>query len=212
MDIVEEELSMESVARKLDIEKKYSYADYLTWSDDERWELIDGVPYNMSPAPILDHQRISGELFRQIANYLIDKTCEVFAAPVDVRFSKSKMKNDKEIFDVVQPDIIVVCDEDKIEDYRSCLGAPDIVIEILSPSTASKDCLKKRRLYEKNKVNQYWIVDPDEKEVYIYKLKNNDSYGTPEEYTKSDKIKVEGFEGMEIDLSLVFRKEILKKT
>ena len=134
---------MESVARKLDIDKKYSYADYLTWSDDERWELIDGVPYNMSPAPILDHQRISGELFRQIANYLIDKTCEVFAAPVDVRFSKSKMKNDKEIFDVVQPDIIVVCDKDKIEDDRSCPGAPDIVMEILSPSTASRDVIKK---------------------------------------------------------------------
>ncbi|MEQ8225001.1 MAG: Uma2 family endonuclease, partial [Candidatus Eremiobacterota bacterium] len=184
---------MESIARKLDIEKKYSYADYLSWSDDERWELIDGVPYNMSPAPILDHQRISMELSRQIANYLIDKTCEVFATPVDVRFPKGKKKNDKEIFDVVQPDIIVVCDQDKVEDYRSCLGAPDIAIEILSPSTASKDCLKKRRLYEKNKVKQYWIVDPDEKEIYIYKLKNNDSYGTPEEYTKSDKIKVEGF-------------------
>jgi len=88
------------------------------------------------------------------------------------------------------------------------------VIEILSPSTASKDCLKKRRLYEKNKVKQYWIVDPDEKEIYIYKLKNNDIYETPEEYTKTDKIKVEGFEGMEIDLSLVFGKikKISKKT
>jgi Uma2 family endonuclease len=199
---------MESVVRKLNIEKKYSYADYLSWPDDERWELIDGVPYNMSPAPIPNHQRISVELVRQIANYLIDKTCEVFDSPLDVRFPKGKKKNDKEIFDVVQPDIIVVCDKDKIDEDKGCLGAPDIAIEILSPSTASKDTLKKRMLYEKNKVKQYWIVDPQEKEVYIYKLKNNDSYGTPELYTKSDKIKVEGFEGLEIDLSLVFRKGI----
>ncbi|OQA20187.1 MAG: hypothetical protein BWY64_00351 [bacterium ADurb.Bin363] len=196
---------MESIARKLDINKKYSYADYLTWSDDERWEIIDGVPYNMSPAPVPNHQRISMEFSRQIANYLIDKTCEVFATPIDVRFPKGKKKNDKEIFDVVQPDIIIVCNQDKIDD-KGCLGAPDIAMEILSPSTASRDVIKKRRLYEKNKVKQYWIVDPQEKEVYIYKLQDNGKYGDPEEYTKSHKIKVDGFEGLEIDMSLVFRK------
>ena len=194
---------MESVARKLDVNKKYSYADYLTWSDDERWELIDGVPYNMSPAPVPNHQRISMEFSRQIANYLIDKTCEVFATPIDVRFPKGKKKNDKEIFDVVQPDIIIVCNQDKIDD-KGCLGAPDIAMEILSPSTASRDVIKKRRLYEKNKVKQYWIVDPHEKEVYIYKLQNNGTYGNPEEYMKSHKIKVDGFDGLVIDLSLVF--------
>ncbi|MEQ8223092.1 MAG: Uma2 family endonuclease [Candidatus Eremiobacterota bacterium] len=202
---------MGSTARKLDINKKYSYADYLTWSDDERWELIDGVPYNMSPAPAINHQRISVELVRQIANYLIDKTCEVFDAPVDVRFPRGKNKNDKEIFDVVQPDIIVVCDKDKIEDDRSCLGAPDIVTEILSPSSASRDVIKKRRLYEKNKVKQYWIVDPQEKEIYIYTLQDNGKYGDPGEYTISDKIKVHGFEGLEIDVNLVFGKR-LKET
>lgn len=199
---------MESAARKLDTNKKYSYADYLTWPDDERWELIDGIPYNMSPAPAINHQRISVELVRQIANYLIDKTCEVFDAPLDVRFPAGKNKNDKEIFDVVQPDIIVVCDKDKIEDDRSCFGAPDIVIEILSPSSASRDLIKKRRLYEKNKVKQYWIVDPQEKEIYIYRLQNNGKYGDPGEYTTSDKIKVDGFEGLEIDVSPVFGKRL----
>ncbi len=196
---------MESVAKKLDIEKKYSYADYLSWPDDERWEIIDGVPYNMSPAPTINHQRISRRLMYYLEDYLKDKTCEVFDSPVDVRFPKDKKKNDKEIFNVVQPDIIVVCDKDKIEDDKGCLGAPDIVIEILSPSTASKDIIKKRRLYERNKVKQYWIVDAQEKEIYIYKLQDNSKYGDPEEYIKSDKIKVEGFEGLEIDLSLVFR-------
>jgi len=195
---------MESIAKKLDINKKYSYADYLTWSDDERWEIIDGVPYNMSPSPAPVHQEQSVELVRQIANYLLDKPCKVYSAPLDVRFPKGKKKNDKEIFDVVQPDIIVVCDKDKLKDNRGCLGAPDIVIEILSPSTASRDVIKKRRLYEKNKVKQYWIVDPHEKEVYIYKLQNNGTYGNPEEYMKSHKIKVDGFDGLEIDLSLVF--------
>ena len=133
---------MESVARKLDINKKYSYADYLTWSDDERWELIDGVPYNMSSTPTINHQRISRRLVYYLEDYLKDKTCEVFDSPLDVRFPKGKKKNDKEIFDVVQPDIIVVCDQDKIENDRSCLGTPDIVIEILSPSTASRDVIK----------------------------------------------------------------------
>ncbi len=198
---------MESIARKLNKEKKYSYYDYLSWPDDERWEIINGVPYNMSPSPTPLHQEISVELLRQVANYLSDKTCKVYGAPLDVRFHSGKKKNDKDIFDVVQPDIIVVCDKNKI-DSKGCTGAPDIVIEILSPSTASKDCLKKKMLYERNSVKQYWIVDPDEKEIYIYKLRNNDSYGTPEVYTKSNKIKVEGFEGLEIDLSLVFRKGI----
>ncbi len=198
---------MESTARKIDIEKKYSYADYLSWPEDERWEIIDGVPYDMSPAPIPDHQRISVELSRQIANYLIDKTCEVIATPVDVRFSKGEKENEKEIFDIVQPDIIINCDKDKIDD-KGCFGAPDVVIEILSPSTASKDIIKKRMLYEKNKVKQYWIVDPQEKEVYIYKLQDNGKYGDPEEYIKSDKIKVQGFEGLEVDLNLVFKKVI----
>jgi Uma2 family endonuclease len=201
---------MESTVKKIDIEKKYSYADYLSWPDDERWEIIDGVPYDMSPAPTLNHQRISRRLLNGFENYLFDKTCEVFDAPVDVKFSEDEKKNDKEIFNVLQPDLIVVCDKDKIKDNKCCYGPPDIVIEILSPSTASKDIIKKRMLYEKNKVNQYWIVDPQEKEVYIYKLQDNGKYGDPEEYIKTDKIKVEGFEGLEIDLSLVF-KNVLKE-
>jgi Uma2 family endonuclease len=194
---------VESLAKKLNKERKYSYDDYLAWPDDERWEIINGVPYNMSPSPTPVHQEISVELAGEFHNYLKGKKCKVYTAPLDVRFPQGKKKNDKEIFDVVQPDIIVVCDKDKI-DNKGCTGAPDIVIEILSPSTASKDALKKRMLYEKNKVKSYWIVDPDEKEIYIYKLQDNGSYGTPELYAGEDKIKVEGFEEMEIDLKMVF--------
>jgi len=196
---------MENTAKKIDIDKKYSYADYLSWPDDERWEIIDGVPHDMSPAPTLDHQRISRRLLNCFENYLFDKTCEVFDAPVDVKFSEGNDKSDKEIFNVLQPDLIVVCDKDKIKDGKCCFGPPDIIIEILSPSTASKDIIKKRRIYEKNKVKQYWIADPQEKEIFIYKLKDNGKYEEPEIYTKSDKIKIQDFEDMEIDLSLVFK-------
>jgi len=194
---------MESLAKKLEIKKRYTYTDYISWPDDERWEIIDGIPYNMSPAPTLNHQRISRRLLYYLEDYFKEKTCEVFDSPVDVMFPE--FENDKEIYDVVQPDIIVVCDKNKIKDDKGCFGAPDIAIEILSPSTASKDFIKKRMLYEKNKVKQYWIVDPQEKEIYIYKLQNKGKYGDPELYTEADKIKVNGFEGLEIDPGLIFR-------
>lgn len=126
-------------------EQKYTYADYKTWNDDERWEIIEGVPYKMdfsdkynfkcmSPAPMRVHQKISGNLFRKIGNHLEGKPCQVYAAPFDVRFLDYEDQSDEAIETVVQPDIIVVCDEKKLTDY-GCKGVPDIVIEILSPST-----------------------------------------------------------------------------
>ncbi len=135
---------------------KFTYRDYLHWPDDERWELIDGVAYNMSPAPNRIHQKISGELHRQIANYLIGKQCEVYAAPFDVRLPATGEKND-EITTVVQPDITIVCDKSKL-DKKGCKGSPDLVIEILSPYTAKKDMKEKHFLYEKFAVKEYWIV------------------------------------------------------
>jgi len=191
---------MNNLARKID--KKYSYADYLTWNDEGRWEIIDGVAYSLaSPSDI--HQDISRELLTEFNNYLRGKKCRVYQAPFDVSLTSDKLEGDDKIYDVVQPDIIIVCDKEKIS-RKGCKGAPDIVIEILSPSTASKDCLRKRILYEKNKINQYWIIDPDEKEVFILKLTEHGLYGHSERYSKEDKIKVENFEGLEIDLKLIF--------
>ena len=184
------------------IDTKYSYADYLTWNDDGRWEIIDGVAYSLaSPSDI--HQEILGELFAEFRNYLKGKKCRAYVAPFDVSLPSEKQDGNDKIYDVVQPDIIIVCDKEKIS-RKGCKGSPDIVIEILSPSTASKDCLRKRILYEKNKINQYWIIDPDEQEVYILKLAGHGMYGHPERYGKEDKIKVENFEGLEIDLKLIF--------
>jgi Uma2 family endonuclease len=181
----------------------YTYGDYAKWPDEERWELIDGVPYNMSPAPSRTHQRILGDLHRQIANYLIGKTCEVYIAPFDVRLPKGNEK-DEQIDTVVQPDLVVVCDREKL-DERGCKGAPDLVIEVLSPYTAGKDMKIKLALYERVGVREYWIVDPVNKTVQVYQLEIEGRYGRPGIYTDIDHIKVGLFPDLEIELSSVFR-------
>jgi len=197
---IQEVLLMGFAVRKK--EERFIYGDYLTWSDNERWELIDGVAYDMSPAPSRRHQKIVGELYRQFSNYLLDKSCEVYVAPFDVRLPEFD-EADEDIDTVVQPDIVVVCDRDKLDD-KGGKGAPDIVIEILSLWTAKKDLLIKYHLYERHKVKQYWVFDPATEEVTIFKLQN-DKYGKPEEYKKDDRIKVDIFTDLEIDLSTVFK-------
>ncbi|MBU0700542.1 Uma2 family endonuclease [bacterium] len=185
-------------------EERFTYGDYLQWPDEERWELIDGEAYDMSPAPLRKHQEISGNIFADFHNYLRDKHCRVYAAPFDVRLPESdKDVSDEEIVTVVQPDIVVVCDGNKLDD-KGCKCAPDIVIEILSPHTAKKDVVTKHHLYERHKVNQYWVLDPETKEVVVFKLKN-DRYGEPEKYKKEDTIKVDIFEDLEIDLRTIFK-------
>ena len=180
----------------------FTHKDYLTWNDNERWELINGVAYNMAPAPSVNHQRVSMELGRQFANFLSDKPCEVFSAPFDVRLPEPNEK-DEDTKNVVQPDMIVVCDASKL-DEKGCQGAPDLIIEIVSPSSASIDNIKKLKLYEKNGVKEYWIVDPIYKIVTIYKIMENGLYGKPENYSEKDKIDVELLKGLTIDLGLVF--------
>lgn len=187
-------------ARK--IEERFTYKDYLTWPGEERWELIDGVAYDMSPAPSRRHQEILGNLFVEFHNYLKDKSCKVYLAPFDVRLPENDEQDD-EIETVVQPDIVVVCEGNKLDDAGG-RGAPDIVIEILSPYTSKKDLVTKYRLYERHKVKQYWIVNPETEGVTIYKLKN-DKYKNPQEYKKEDKVKVDMFEDLEIDLGTVFK-------
>ncbi|MDI6735652.1 MAG: Uma2 family endonuclease [bacterium] len=183
-------------------EERFTYKDYLSWPDEERWELINGVAYNMSPAPSRRHQDILRELSMQISNYLVNKPCRIYFAPFDVRLPEND-EIDDEIETVVQPDIVVFCARNKLDD-RGARGAPDIVIEILSPYTAKKDMVTKRSLYERHKVGQYWIVNPQTEEVVIFKLKDN-KYGEPEEYKKEDRVKVDIFEDLEIDLGKIFK-------
>ncbi|HQF78737.1 MAG TPA: Uma2 family endonuclease [Spirochaetota bacterium] len=184
-------------------DRKYTYADYKKWEDDERWELIYGEAYNMSPAPTRTHQIISGNLFRKIGNYLEDKKCQVYAAPFDVRFVDRANQSDEDIETVVQPDIVVICDENKLDD-AGCKGSPDIVIEILSLSTYKKDKFEKFYLYEKYGVKEYWIVYPGEKIVEIYKLTDG-RYGEPDVYGIGDNITVGLFPNLNIDCNDVFK-------
>ena len=184
------------------LSKKFTYKDYLSWNDDERWELIDGVAYNMSPAPSRIHQEISLYFSRKFGNYLENKECRVYAAPFDVRLPGG-FQSDEEIDTVVQPDISVFCDKKKLDD-RGAVGAPDLVIEILSPSTASKDLKEKFHLYEKVGVKEYWIVDPINKTLMVYSFDKKGNYKRAEVYAGEDKVKVGIFKDLEIDLKEIF--------
>ena len=185
-----------------ELDRVFTYQDYLTWNDNKRWELINGVAYNMTPAPSVNHQRVSRQLLLQIGIFLSDKPCEVFSAPLDVRLPEPNEK-DEDIKNVVQPDMFVVCDSSKL-DEKGCKGAPDLIIEIVSPSSASIDNIKKLKQYEKNGVKEYWIVHPIYKIVTIYKIMENGLYGKPENYSEEDKIEVELLKGLIVDLSLIF--------
>ena len=144
---------------KTDRSERYTYADYLTWDGDERWELIDGVPYLMS-SPSSGHQEVSAELEFALQTHLRGSDCRMYHAPMDLRFEAD---NDTE--KVVQPDIFVMCGE-YVRD-SSIIGVPVLVIEILSPSTAKHDLLRKRNLYERVGVKEYWIVDTADQSVNV---------------------------------------------
>lgn len=158
-------------------EKHHTYADYLGWPEDVRYELIDGVAWMMAPAPDLAHQEIAGEVFRQLANRLEGHPCRVFIAPVDVRLPRAA-EADEDVDTVVQPDVLVVCDPARL-DRRGVRGAPDFVVEVLSPATAAHDHVRKRRIYERAGVREYWLVHPADRMVTIYRLAGAE-YGKPE--------------------------------
>jgi len=186
-----------AVAVKL--EEHFTYADYLQWDDDERWELIDGVAYNMSPAPSRKHQEFAREILRQIMPIMDNSDCKVFFAPFDVRLPQ-KNESDEKIDTVVQPDIAVFCDKSKL-DEKGARGAPDFIAEILSPHTARKDLTVKLALYEKHGVREYWIVHPNDKIVQVFILNESGKYTTAEVYMSEDTIAVYTLSGLKIDLS-----------
>lgn len=155
----------------------YTYADYARWDDDQRWELIDGVAYLMAPAPTSIHQIIAFEVGYQVRNALKDASCKVLLAPIDVRLPRPGQADD-ETDTVVQPDVLVVCDPDKI-DLRGVKGAPDWVAEVLSPSTAGHDQILKRQVYERAGVPEFWLIHPVDQVLTIYRLENG-RYGIPD--------------------------------
>ena len=155
----------------------HTYADYLAWPADIRYELIDGIAYAMGPAPVRRHQEVALELVRQIADALDGSPCRPYIAPFDVRLPRAN-EADEFVSTVVQPDISVICDKTKL-DERGCRGAPDWIIEVISPSTASHDQIVKRALYERVGVREFWLVHPVDNVVIIYLLQNG-AYGKPE--------------------------------
>ena len=155
----------------------HTYGDYLNWPEDVRYELIDGVAYLMAPAPTVRHQEIAGEIFRQIANALEGKPCRVLIAPVDVLLPKTD-EADARVDTVVQPDLLVVCDPSRVGERR-VRGAPDFVVEVLSPATASHDMVIKRRLYERHGVREYWLIHPIDRVLTLYRLEGAE-FGKPD--------------------------------
>ena len=186
--------------------QKWTYADYLTWDDGQRWELIEGDAYCMSPAPGLAHQRVSRILTRMIDNGLIGKRCELFAAPFDVRLSGQCQTSDNCVDTVVQPDISVICDRSKL-DERGCNGVPDLVIEILSSSTAAYDIKTKYDLYERFGVREYWLIHPIDRTLLVHKLGDYGRYAVADRYAGGDKVVVGILPEIVIDLAEVFSEE-----
>lgn len=149
-------------------DERFTYRHYRSWPEDERWELIDGRAWAMSPAPLRSHQKLSGRLFHWISAFLEGKPCEVYAAPFDVLFPEGDEPDD-EVETVVQPDVVVVCDKSKLT-RAGARGAPDLVVEILSPSTSGKDQREKFDLYQRRGVREYWVLDPAGEWLCVYRL------------------------------------------
>ena len=202
-NIVEEPFVMYGTL-DLDESKRYTYADYLTWLDDKRRELINGFIHLMS-APMRIHARVSQKLNRVIDGFIEKKKgkCHVYYAPFDVRLPLNDETADDKIYNVVQPDICVICDLSKL-DERGCIGAPDLIVEVLSPSTLKYDWNYKFNLYEAAGVREYWIVDPQAKVVNVFLLQSDGKYDLGTVYNCNQKAPVHIFEGLEIDLNELF--------
>ena len=163
---------------QLDLKGTYTYADYLMWHFKERVELIKGKILTMCPAPNSYHQEISGNLYFELRSILKNQNCKLFAAPFDVRLINYKEStDDTKVQTIVQPDLCIICDTNKI-DVQGCIGAPDLIIEILSKGNSKKEMDIKYDLYEENGVLEYWIVNPSEKTIFIYVLKDGKYIGT----------------------------------
>ncbi len=182
-------------------ENRYTMAEALTWDEQDRIELIDGYPVMMAP-PSRMHQKISGELFGQLRDYLKGKKCEVYHAPFAVRPFERDGERPEAVDMLVEPDISVVCDPSKLDDI-GCKGAPDLVMEILSPSTTRHDKFTKFNLYQRAGVREYWIVDPADKSVQVFVLEDG-RYSAKDFGVAGDQVKVNVLEDCIIDLSQVF--------
>ena len=186
---------------ELDFSKNYTYADYLKWTFEERLELIKGKLFKMSPAPSRIHQKLSRDIAGELFIYLKGKPCEIYTAPFDVRLPR-KSKDDQDIITVVQPDICVICDPAKLDD-KGCLGAPDIVVEILSPGNNKKEVLNKYEVYEEAGVKEYWLVVPGEK-VFLQYINKDGRFVSLRPLTEEDEVTTSILPGFALKLNELF--------
>ena len=189
--------------KQLDFSEKYSYADYLKWKFEERVELIRGYIFKMS-APTRKHQAISMVLISEMIGYFRNHQCQMYHAPFDVRLPRQSEKTDKQVFTVVQPDICVICDTAKL-DKRGCIGAPDLVIEILSPGNTKKEMKDKFEVYEEAGVREYWIVQSNDKNVLVYTLNEQGVFIGHRPFTEDETMHSFIFPELKINLPAVFK-------
>ena len=183
----------------LDLTKQYTYADYLLWQFSERIELLRGFIKKMSPAPSRKHQDYSRNLSFSILKIIEKSPCKMYIAPFDVRLPIPSAKKDTT---VVQPDICIICDLTKLDDY-GCNGAPDLIVEILSPGNSKHDADTKFRLYEEAGVQEYWMVEPEEKLVLIYTLQNGIYIGL-KPFSEGEIINSPSFPELKIEVDAIF--------
>ena len=189
---------------QLDMNGTYSYADYLTWKFDQAVELIRGRIIPMA-APSRKHQGISWQLTLNVGATFKHQKCKAYAAPFDVRLldkEKSKKAN-KDVYTVIQPDICIICDEQKLDD-NGCQGAPDLVIEILSPGNSKKEMRTKKQLYEENGIREYWIIDPERETIHQFVLGDNSLYNPPLIYVSEEIVYCAIFEELQVPLDDLF--------
>lgn len=190
--------------KQLDLKGSYTYADYLLWQFKDRVEIIKGKIFKMSPAPSRSHQEISMTVTLILAKFLKNQPYKLYAAPFDVRLINFKdSTKDNQITSVVQPDLCVVCNTDKL-DEKGCIGAPDLIIEILSPGNSNREMTIKFDLYEENGVKEYWIVNQSEKTILIYVLKENKFIGL-KPIVESGKIESPTFPNLKFSVKNIFK-------
>ncbi len=193
---------------QLDPNGTYSYADYLTWQFTELVELLRGKIMRRMSAPTDQHQAVVGELHALIHTHLRRQSCQVRVAPYDVRLPQRGTTADQAIHTVVQPDICVICDPTKIE-RRGCLGAPDLIIEVLSPGTAARDWKDKFDLYEEGGVGEYWIVSPLEQDITVFVLDETTArYRLVGEYAAPGAVPCATLPGLALDWADIFPERV----
>ena len=182
---------------------EYTYADYLKWKFEERVELIRGKIMKMT-APNRKHQDVSRELMHTITSFLKDKTCKAYSAPFDVRLPLTNKSTNEEIITVVQPDLCIICDASKLDD-KGCIGAPDLVVEILSPGNSKKEIRLKYEVYEEAGVKEYWIINPVEENIAALLLNKEGKFNGAKLYASQEKLMSVAVPGLEVNTSDIFQ-------